>query len=180
MSLETDSPIRLIEPDRIRLYVHTWAGFVYVAFVIDAYARRIVGWKVSSSATAGFVLDTLEQAIHARRPGPDDGLIHHRGRGVQYRAMTYTPRLAEASLVPSVGRVGDSYDTALAETDQWPLQGRTYLAPAALAKRIGAGHGHAGRALARAVSAGRVDSRPSKVVPQGYKSKIELLAIAPI
>ena len=97
-------------------YVHTWAGFVYVAFVIDAYARRIVGWKVSTSATAGFVLDALEQAIHARRPGPDDGLIHHSDRGVQYLAMNYTQRLAEANLVPSVGSVGDSYDNALAET----------------------------------------------------------------
>jgi transposase InsO family protein len=97
-------------------YVHTWAGFVYVAFVIDAYARRIVGWKVSTSATAGFVLDALEQAIHARRPGPDDGLVHHSDRGVQYLAMAYTQRLAEANLVPSVGSVGDSYDNALAET----------------------------------------------------------------
>jgi len=97
-------------------YVHTWAGFVYVAFVIDAFARRIVGWKVSSSATAGFVLDALEQAIHARRPRPDDELIHHSDRGVQYLAMNYTQRLAEAKLVPSVGSVGDSYDNALAET----------------------------------------------------------------
>ncbi|NHN82975.1 IS3 family transposase [Acetobacter lovaniensis] len=97
-------------------YVHTWAGFVYVAFVIDAYARRIVGWKVSTSATAGFVLDALEQAIYARRPGPEDGLIHHSDRGVQYLAMNYTQRLAEANLVPSVGSVGDSYDNALAET----------------------------------------------------------------
>ncbi len=97
-------------------YVHTWAGFVYVAFVIDAFARRIVGWKVSSSATAGFVLDALEQAIHARRPTEDDGLIHHSDRGSQYLAMNYTQRLAEAKLVPSVGSVGDSYDNALAET----------------------------------------------------------------
>jgi transposase InsO family protein len=97
-------------------YVHTWVGFVYVAFVIDAYARRIVGWKVSTSATAGFVLDALEQAIHARRPGPNDGLVHHSDRGVQYLAMNYTQRLAEANLVPSVGSVGDSYDNALAET----------------------------------------------------------------
>jgi transposase InsO family protein len=97
-------------------YVHTWAGFVYVAFVIDAYARRIVGWKVSTSATASFVLDALEHAIHARRPGPEDGLIHHSDRGVQYLAMNYTQRLAEANLVPSVGSVGDSYDNALAET----------------------------------------------------------------
>jgi putative transposase len=97
-------------------YVHTWAGFVYVAFVIDAFARRIVGWKVSAQATSGFVLDALEQAIHARRPGPTDGLIHHSDRGVQYLAMNYTQRLAEANLVPSVGSVGDSYDNALAET----------------------------------------------------------------
>jgi putative transposase len=97
-------------------YVHTWIGFVYVAFVIDAYARRIVGWKVSTSATAGFVLDALEQAIHARRPSPEDRLIHHSDRGVQYLAMNYTQRLAEAKLVPSVGSVGDSYDNALAET----------------------------------------------------------------
>ena len=96
--------------------VHTWAGFVYVAFVIDAYARRIVGWKVSTSATADFVLDALEQAIHARRPSAEDGLIHHSDRGTQYLAMNYTQRLAEANLVPSVGSVGDSYDNALAET----------------------------------------------------------------
>jgi len=97
-------------------YVHTWAGFVYVAFVIDAFARRIVGWKVSTCATSGFVLDALEQAIHARRPSASDGLIHHSDRGVQYLAMNYTQRLAEAGLVPSVGSVGDSYDNALAET----------------------------------------------------------------
>ena len=97
-------------------YVHTWTGFVYVAFVIDAFARRIVGWKVSTSATAGFVLDALEQAIHARRPNAEDGLIHHSDRGVQYLAMSYTQRLSEAELVPSVGSVGDSYDNALAET----------------------------------------------------------------
>ena len=64
-------------------YVHNWTGFVYVAFVIDAFARRIVDWKVSTSATAGFVLDALEKAIHARRHGPEDGLIHHSDRGVQ-------------------------------------------------------------------------------------------------
>lgn len=84
--------------------------------MIDAFARRIVGWKVSTSATAGFVLDVLEQAIHARRPGPDDRLIHHIDRGVQYLAMNHTQRLAEANLVPSVGSVGDTYDNALAET----------------------------------------------------------------
>jgi transposase InsO family protein len=111
---------RVTRPNRLWVvdftYVHTWAGFAYVAFVIDAYARRIVGWKVSTSATAGFVLDALEQAIHARRPSAEDGLIHHSDRGVQYLAMNYTQRLAEANLVPSVGSVGDSYDNALAET----------------------------------------------------------------
>ena len=97
-------------------YVATWTGFVYVAFVIDAYARRIVGWRVSRSAHAGFVLDALEQALHERRPVSGGGLVHHSDRGVQYVSIKYTERLAEAGLVPSVGSVGDSYDNALAET----------------------------------------------------------------
>jgi transposase InsO family protein len=96
-------------------YVATWQGFVYVAFVIDAYARRIVGWRVSRSAHAGFALDALEQALHDRRP-VRGGLVHHSDRGVQYVSIKYTERLAEAGLVPSVGSVGDSYDNALAET----------------------------------------------------------------
>ena len=96
-------------------YVATWAGFVYVAFVIDAFARRIVGWRVSRTAEAGFVLDALEQALHARRP-VEGGLVHHSDRGVQYVSITYTERLAEAGIAPSVGSVGDSYDNALAET----------------------------------------------------------------
>lgn len=97
-------------------YVATWVGFVYVAFVIDAYARRIVGWRVSRSAHAGFVLDALEQAIHDRKPVSGGGIVHHSDRGVQYVSIKYTERLAEAGLVPSVGSVGDSYDNALAET----------------------------------------------------------------
>jgi transposase InsO family protein len=97
-------------------YVATWTGFVYVAFVIDAYARRIVGWRVSRSAHAGFVLDALEQALHERKPVSGGGLVHHSDRGVQYVSIRYTERLAEAGLVPSVGSVGDSYDNALAET----------------------------------------------------------------
>jgi putative transposase len=97
-------------------YVATWAGFVYVAFVIDAFARRIVGWRVSRTAHAGFVLDALEQALHARRPVRGGGLVHHSDRGVQYVSIKYTERLAEAGLEPSVGSVGDSYDNALAET----------------------------------------------------------------
>jgi len=103
-------------------YVATWSGFVYVAFVIDAFARRIVGWRVSGSPRAGFslqagfVLDALEQALHDRRPLRGDGLIHHSDRGVQYVSIKYTERLAEAGIEPSVGSVGDSYDNALAES----------------------------------------------------------------
>ncbi|HCE6490479.1 TPA: IS3 family transposase [Pseudomonas aeruginosa] len=97
-------------------YVSTWQGFVYVAFVIDVFARRIVGWRVSSSARTDFVLDALEQALYARRPVGQGSLIHHSDRGVQYVSIRYTERLAEAGVEPSVGSVGDSYDNALAET----------------------------------------------------------------
>jgi putative transposase len=97
-------------------YVSTWAGFVYVAFIIDAYARRIVGWRASRSAQAGFVVDALEQALHARRPFARGGLVHHSDRGSQYLSIKYTERLAETGIEPSVGNVGDSYDNALAET----------------------------------------------------------------
>jgi putative transposase len=97
-------------------YVATWSGFVYVAFVVDAYARRIVGWRASRTAHAGFVLDALEQALHERRPVQGGGLVHHSDRGVQYVSIRYTERLAEAGIEPSVGSVGDSYDNALAET----------------------------------------------------------------
>jgi putative transposase len=97
-------------------YVATLAGFVYVALVIDAYARRIVGWRVSRSAQAGFVLDALEQALHDRQPIRRAGLIHHSDRGVQYVSLRYTQRLVAAGIEPSVGSVGDSYDNALAET----------------------------------------------------------------
>jgi putative transposase len=97
-------------------YVATWAGFVYVAFVIDTYARRIVGWRASRTAHASFVLDALEQALHDRRPAHRGGLIHHSDRGSQYVSIKYTERLAEAGIEPSVGSVGDSYDNALAET----------------------------------------------------------------
>ncbi len=96
--------------------VGTWSGFVYVAFVIDAYARRIVGWRVSRTAHASFVLDALEQALHERRPVNRGGLVHHSDRGSQYVSIRCTERLAEAGIEPSVGSVGDSYDNALAET----------------------------------------------------------------
>jgi len=97
-------------------YVATWAGFVYVAFVIDTYARRIVGWRASRTAHASFALDALEQALHDRRPVHRGGLVHHSDRGSQYVSIKYTERLAEAGIEPSVGSVGDSYDNALAET----------------------------------------------------------------
>ncbi len=97
-------------------YVATWQGFVYVAFVIDAFARRIVGWRASRTAHAGFVLDALDQALHDRRPVHRGGLVHHSDRGSQYVSIRYSERLAEAGIEPSVGSVGDSYDNALAET----------------------------------------------------------------
>jgi len=97
-------------------YVATWQGFVYVAFVIDVFARRIVGWRVSRSAETSFVLDALEQALYERRPFHGKGLVHHSDRGSQYVSIRYTERLAAAGIEPSVGSVGDSYDNALAET----------------------------------------------------------------
>lgn len=97
-------------------YVATWQGFVYVAFVIDAFARRIVGWRASRTAQAGFALDALEQALHDRQPVHSGGLVHHSDRGSQYLSIKYTERLKDAGVEPSVGSVGDSYDNALAET----------------------------------------------------------------
>jgi putative transposase len=97
-------------------YVSTWQGWLYVAFVIDVFARRIVGWRVSSSMHTDFVLDALEQALYDRQPQQTDGLVHHSDRGSQYVSIRYTERLAEAGIEPSVGSRGDSYDNALAET----------------------------------------------------------------
>lgn len=97
-------------------YVSTWQGWQYVAFVIDVFARRIVGWRVSSSMRTDFVLDALEQALFDRQPERSDALIHHSDRGSQYVSILYTERLAEAGIEPSVGSRGDSYDNALAET----------------------------------------------------------------
>ena len=97
-------------------YVSTWQGWLYVAFVIDVFARRIVGWRVSSSMRTDFVLDALEQALYDRQPERQDALVHHSDRGSQYVSILYTERLAEAGIEPSVGSRGDSYDNALAET----------------------------------------------------------------
>jgi transposase InsO family protein len=95
-------------------YVATWAGFVYVAFVIDVFARRIVGWRVARTMSTALVLDALEQALHARQVG--HGRIHHSDRGSQHLSIRYSERLAEVGIEASVGSVGDSYDNALAET----------------------------------------------------------------
>ena len=96
-------------------YVSTWQGGVYVAFVIDVFARRIVSWRVSRSMRTDFVLDALEQALYARQPERDSHLIHHSDRGSQYVCIRYSERLSEAGIEPSVGSKGDSYDNALAE-----------------------------------------------------------------
>lgn len=111
---QADRPNRLWVSDFT--FVSTWQGVVYVAFVIDVYARCIVGWRASRSARTDFVLDALEQALYARKPFDSDSLVHHSDRGVQYVSIRYTERLAEAGLEPSVGSVGDSYDNALAES----------------------------------------------------------------
>ena len=97
-------------------YVSTWQGWLYVAFVIDVFARRIVGWRVSSSMRTDFVLDALEQALYARQPERDCSLVFLPHRGSPYLSTRYTQRRAEAGIEPSVGSKGDSYDNALAET----------------------------------------------------------------
>ncbi len=123
----TERPADLVErvfaapaPNRLWLaditYVSTWSGFCYTAFVIDAFSRRIVGWRVSCSLRAELALDALEMAIWSRRSSPLAGLVHHSDRGVQYLAIRYTERLADEGAVTSVGSKGDSYDNALAET----------------------------------------------------------------
>jgi putative transposase len=96
-------------------YVRTWSGYAYVALIIDACSRYIVGWQVARSLRTDLALDALEQALWAR-PGPYDGLVHHSDRGAQYRSIRYTERLAEVGAVTSVGSRGDSYDNALAES----------------------------------------------------------------
>jgi transposase InsO family protein len=120
-----ERPLDLVERDFVAMrpnqlwvaditYVATWLGFAYVAFVIDVFSRRIVGWRVSHSLRSDLALDALEQALHAR---PDhEGLVHHSDRGVQYLSIRYTERLGEAGIAGSVGSVGDAYDNALAET----------------------------------------------------------------
>ena len=115
-----DRNFRAPAPNRLWVadltYVSTWSGFVYVAFIIDVFSRSIVGWRVSDSLRAELALDALEMAIWVRRNQALEGVVHHSDRGVQYLAIRYTGRLAEAGAVRSVGSRGDSYDNALAET----------------------------------------------------------------
>lgn len=113
-AFHADQPNRLWVTDFT--YVSTWQGWLYVAFVIDAYAKRIVGWQASSSMSTDFLLDALEQAWYDRRPDPSDGLIHHSDRRAQYVSIRYSERLGETGINPSVGNTGDAYDNALAET----------------------------------------------------------------
>jgi len=113
-AIHASSPNALWDSDFT--YVATWRGFVQVAFVIDVFARRIVSWRVSRTAHAGFVLDALEQALHDRRPMRGGGLVHHSDRGTQYVSIRYTERLAAAGIKPSPGSVGNAYENALAET----------------------------------------------------------------
>jgi putative transposase len=107
------------EPNRLWVadltYVPTWAGFCYAAFIIDAYSRTIVGWRVATTLRATLALDALEMAIWARQDASLDALVHHSDRGVQYLSVRYTQRLADEGAVASVGSKGDSYDNALAE-----------------------------------------------------------------
>ncbi len=97
-------------------YVATWRGFMYVAFVVDVFSRRIVGWRASSSLRSDLALDALEQALYDRPVLESERLVHHSDRGVQYVSIRYTQRLAEAGIERSVGSTGDSYDNALAES----------------------------------------------------------------
>ena len=113
----------------------TWCGFVYVAFVIDVFARRIVGWRVAASLRTDFVLDALEQAIYDRCGAGIEDLVHHSDRGSQYLSMRYTERLADAGIAPSVGTRGDSYDCARRISDR-PVQdeGNSTSGPVALSR----------------------------------------------
>ena len=107
-------------------HVSIWQGVVYVAFIIDTFADKILVWRVSNSPKTDFLLDTLEKTLHDRRPVHKIGLSNHSDRGGQYLSIRYTERLADAGIDPSVGSVGNSYDTALAETHQRSVQGRSH------------------------------------------------------
>ncbi|TCT19474.1 transposase InsO family protein [Thiobaca trueperi] len=142
--------------------VSTWQGLVYVACVIDVFARCIVGWKVASSMRTEFVLDALEQALAARRPARQGELIHHSDRGAQSVSIRYTERLGEAGIAPSVGRVGDSYDNALAETINGLYKAEVIPSPVVEEPRgRGVGHPHLDRLVQPPTAPGADRSHPA-------------------
>ena len=144
-------------------YVATWTGFVYVAFVIDTYARRIVGWRVSRTAHASFVLDALEQALHDRRPVQGSRLVHHSDRGSQYVSIRYTERLAEAGVEPSVGSVGELLRQCSRRNHQRPLQGRGHPSAWTMALMRGrrVRHARMGRLVQQSPAAGTHRQHPA-------------------
>lgn len=147
-------------------YVATWRGFVYVAFVIDVFARRIVGWRVSSSLATDFVLDALEQAIYDRCGDAPDGLVHHSDRGTQYLSMHYTDRLADVGIAPSVGSRGDSLRQRPRRIRHRPLQNGSDSSAGALeaSRSRGIRHARLGRLVQSSSAAGADRLRaPSRV-----------------
>ncbi len=128
-------------PDRLWVcdftYCSTWAGVVYVAFIVDAFSRRIVGWKAARSMTVTLVLDALNMAAWTRRHRDLAGVVAHSDAGSQYTALTYTERLCEIGAAPSIGTVGDSFDNALAETTNGIYKTELHRNPAALAANGG-------------------------------------------
>ena len=118
-------------------YCSTWSGIVYVAFVVDVFSRRIVGWKAARSMTAALVVDALNMAAWIRRDVDIDGVICHSDAGSQYTSIAYTDRLAEVGAAPSIGTVGDSYDNAMAETTIGLFKTELHRNPDALARNGG-------------------------------------------
>jgi putative transposase len=171
-------------------YVRTSVGWVYAAFVLDVYSRMIVGWQVATSLYTDLALDALKMAMWRRQNHGADlgGLVHHSDRGVQYRAIRYTQRLAEAGAVASVGSKGDSYDNAHGRGIQLPLQGRTRPQQGALARarRPGNGHRRVHRLVQQPKAARRTRPRPTRRVrsptrddPPGHRTPENLLTNSP-
>jgi putative transposase len=118
-------------------YCSTWSGIVYVAFIIDVFSRRLVGWKAARSMTTALVLDALNMAAWTRRHTNLDGLICHTDAGSQYTSVLYTDRIDEVGAAPSIGTVGDSYDNAMAESVMGIFKTELHRNPAALAANGG-------------------------------------------
>ena len=118
-------------------YCSTWSGIVYVAFVIDVYSRRLVGWKAARSMTANLVVDALDMAAWTRRNTSLEGLVCHTDAGSQYTSIAYTERLSDVGATPSIGTVGDSYDNAMAESVMGLFKTELHRNPAALSANGG-------------------------------------------